>query len=74
MKKSWSTAVPDGRESAFAIEGIKRSICVAVPIIASGDISGIVILAAEEEGKKATDTDVKLASVAAAFLGKQMEE
>ncbi len=58
--------------SAPAIEGVDRNIAVAAPIVISGDVSGAVVLASEA-GQKPTDSDVKLASVAASFLGKQME-
>lgn len=58
--------------SAPAIEGLDRNIAVAAPIVISGDVSGAVVLASEA-GQKPTDSDVKLASVAASFLGKQME-
>lgn len=47
---------------------------IALPIIASGDISGSVIFLRGSDGKKLTDADIKLAQVAASFLGKQMEE
>ncbi len=47
---------------------------IAYPIIASGDIGGAVIFLAVDNGNALTETEVKLAQVAAAFLGKQMEE
>ena len=47
---------------------------MAFPIIASGDIGGAVIFLENEKGDYPTDTEIKLAQVAAAFLGKQMEE
>jgi AbrB family transcriptional regulator (stage V sporulation protein T) len=47
---------------------------VACPIIAAGDISGCVIFLESEDKMNLTDTEIKLAQVAAAFLGKQMEE
>lgn len=61
-------------DGEYAIEGIRRNICVASPIITSGDVSGAVILATNDNCAKPTDSDVKLAGVAAAFLGKQMEQ
>ena len=46
----------------------------AFPIIAAGDIGGAVIFLENESSDYPTDTEIKLAQVAAAFLGKQMEE
>ncbi len=63
---------PEGKE-VFAVEGIDRHICIAAPIISAGDVSGAVVLLESEAGKTASDTDIKLASVAAGFLGNQME-
>ncbi len=58
----------------YPIEGLEMKALVVYPVIASGDIAGSVIFM-ENEGKKAPDeTDIKLCQVAAAFLGKQMEE
>ena len=56
-----------------AIEGIDQNIAVAAPIIISGDVSGAVVLSSEK-GEAPSDTDIKLATVAASFLGKQMEQ
>lgn len=47
---------------------------LAFPIIGSGDISGSVVFLAGENGALPSDIEVKLAQVAASFLGKQMEE
>ena len=46
----------------------------AFPIIAAGDIGGSVIFLSNGDYTKLTDTEIKLAQVAATFLGKQMEE
>ncbi len=55
-----------------AIEGIDQKIAVAAPIMSEGDVSGAVVLTSTQ-GKSASDSDIKLATVAASFLGKQME-
>jgi len=60
-------------DSHQALEGVKRGIRVGVPIINAGDVSGAVVLMTDEQGSNADEADIKLASVAAAFLGKQME-
>ncbi len=57
----------------LALEGVEKNICVAAPIIISGDIGGAVVMLSGEKGESATDTDIKLATVAASFLGRQME-
>ena len=57
-----------------ALEGIERKICVAAPIIISGDVGGAVVMVASDTLAKASESDEKLVRVAAAFLGKQMEE
>ena len=64
-----------GREDVrrpMALEGIDRPIGVAAPILASGDVSGAVVLLGDGQTGP-SDSDVKLAQVAAAFLGRQME-
>ena len=58
----------------FPLEGIDRKATVIMPIISAGDITGAVVLLMNETDSVATETDIKLAQVAAAFLGKQMEE
>lgn len=55
-------------------EGAPTNASVIFPIIGSGDVSGSVILLLRESGGFATQTEIKLAQVAASFLGKQMEE
>lgn len=57
----------------IALEGTNYKVSVAVPIIAAGDISGIVILV-EENGKNPTESEEKLSLATAGFLAKQMEE
>ena len=57
-----------------ALEGFDRTAAIVVPILSAGDISGAVVMLVNDEGSAPTDTDIKLAKVAASFLGKQMEE
>ena len=56
------------------VEAINRYASVAAPILASGDVTGVVCLLQPESGSIPTEGDVRLAQVAASFLGKQMEE
>lgn len=47
---------------------------VVFPIIGGGDVSGAVIMMLRESGEMPSATEIKLAQVAASFLGKQTEE
>lgn len=47
---------------------------VVSPILCEGDVIGGVILLAREGKKKFTEVEEKMASCAAAFLGRQMEQ
>lgn len=60
-------------DDIFAFEGVSQKLCVASPIIAAGDIVGCVVLLENESGSAATDTDVKLAEIAAQFLSARSE-
>ena len=56
------------------VDAIGRYAAVAAPILAAGDVTGAVCLLLPESGAMPSEGDVRLAQVAAAFLGKQMEE
>ena len=58
----------------YPVEGIDRAAVVMFPIIASGDINGAVVLLDNDSGSAPRDIEIKLAEVAAGFIGKQMEE
>lgn len=58
----------------YAAEGKERPVGVMAPIIAAGDIAGCVCILCDESGSAPSESDRKLAQVAAAFLGRQMEE
>lgn len=62
------------QRKVFPLEGVERAAAVIVPIVASGDVSGCVVLLQDESAGTPAEADIKLAQVAAAFLGKQMEE
>ena len=55
-----------------ALEGSEYIMGTAVPIIAAGDITGAVVILMEDSVPE--EGDLKLATVAATFLGKQMED
>ena len=56
------------------VESVDRYAAVVAPIVAAGDVTGAVCMMPPESGAIPSESDVKLAQVAAAFLGKQMEE
>ena len=56
------------------VEGIDRNAAVAFPIIASGDVTGAVIMMQNETSEPPAETEIKLIQTAAAFLGRQLEE
>ena len=63
----------EGQKGFEALEGVGRDVKVGVPIINAGDVSGAVVLMADETGSDISDSDIKIATVAADFLGRQME-
>ena len=56
------------------VEGVDKEAAVICPIIGGGDISGALVMLLNENGSCPTQTETKLAQIAATFLGKQMEE
>ena len=56
------------------IEGVDNNAAVAFPIVGGGDVSGALVMLMHENGSCPTQTETKLAQIAASFLGKQMEE
>lgn len=56
------------------IESLDKAAAVACPIMASGDVTGAVVLLMPDNGACPGDSELKLVQVAASFLGKQMEE
>ncbi len=66
-------AQPGDTRHLPAIEGYERTASLAVPIIAAGDICGAVLMLSSENRTPPREGDLRLASVAAAFLGKQLE-
>jgi AbrB family transcriptional regulator (stage V sporulation protein T) len=75
----------DSRDNLTTENGIAKSIPIVegeeapengeviYPIICEGDIIGSVVILSKDEKQSVSDTEQKLASVAAAFLGRQME-
>ncbi|MDR0315191.1 MAG: AbrB/MazE/SpoVT family DNA-binding domain-containing protein [Oscillospiraceae bacterium] len=63
-----------GTKTLTPVDGISKNAIVACPIIGAGDISGSVVFFQNEDSRSPSQTEIKLAQVAASFLGKQMEE
>ncbi len=61
-------------KTLYPVEGIDKNACIAVPIISNGDISGCVVVMFNDRNELPTNAEIKLAEVAADFLGKQTEE
>ncbi|MCR5636760.1 MAG: AbrB/MazE/SpoVT family DNA-binding domain-containing protein [Clostridiales bacterium] len=55
-------------------EGVNSNLFVLFPIIASGDVTGAVLMLSEDKVITPTEAETKLVQSAAEFLGKQMEE
>ncbi len=65
----------DGHTDRFtALEGVDRPVTIAAPILSAGDISGVVAFLGDDDITTPNQSDIKLATVAAGFLGKNMEE
>jgi len=64
----------DGKNDLEIIKGLTEeySSYIIVPIISAGDPIGTVVLLAKEPSFKFTETEFKIATVAASFLGRQM--
>ncbi len=61
------------REKQFLpVDGFDYGASIAAPIIGNGDILGAVVFL-WSDGSKVSQTEIKLAQVAASFIGKQME-
>lgn len=71
QRRSYTSA--DSGEEIYPIDGLDRKASIVFPIVSAGDAVGSVIVI-DESGKKPSETEIKLTSVAASFLGKQMEE
>lgn len=62
-------------EPAFRpVEGIDRTAALAVPILASGDVAGAILLLTGDTASIPGDAEQKAAQIAALFLGHVMEE
>lgn len=77
MKNRSSFSSFSSKNTSFRpVEGLGKSASLIFPIIASGDVTGSIIMLSNEEIKEENtiESNTKLAQTAATFLGKQMEE
>ena len=74
MERRSSYILGQDKDSLIVSEDNPKAVSVMVPIIGGGDVMGAVVLLSGDKSTLPTQTDVKLAQVAAGFLGKQMEE
>ena len=68
------TSLNDSSDPLMALEGVNQAVSIAAPIISAGDVSGIVVFLSENKLSDIPQSDIKLATVAASFLGKNMED
>lgn len=72
-RRSYS-AHPNSVDEVQPVEGLDHAAAIIYPIIAAGDVTGAVVMLKGDRIRIPTETELKLAQSAAAFLGKQMEE
>ena len=68
------TCINDSNEPLMALEGVNQAVSIAAPIISAGDIAGAVVFLSENKPSDIPQSNIKLATVAASFLGKNMED
>lgn len=66
-------AAQDGQK-VVPVDGTELPIACLYPIISSGDLNGAVVMLEKESGEQPLDMQLKLAEVAAGFLGSQIEQ
>ena len=74
MKNRESYVAAPDEKALHPLADKEREAGLVFPIIGGGDVSGAVVLMLNEDGSMPTQTEIKLVSVAASFLGKQTEE
>lgn len=75
MESRKSYILRDKNDSSFhPIEGVERTAAIVYPVIASGDVTGAVIMLSNDEDSIPEESDAKIAQTAAIFIGKQTEE
>ena len=73
-RRIYTSLGSQGGEKLYALEGTDLAVSIVAPIISAGDISGAVVFLNLGELNEIPQSDIKLATVAASFLGKNMED
>lgn len=73
MMENRVSRTPGEKNPFRPVEGIERMAEIAVPIIASGDVAGAVVMMEGETPGAGGETEWKLTQAAAGFLGRVME-
>ncbi len=73
LMESRTSFLKENEQQLMPVDGLSHTADIAVPIISSGDILGAVVFLSSEN-VHASRTELKLAQVAASFIGKQMED
>ncbi len=68
------TAIAERGQGFLLAEDKDKHAMIVSPILSAGDVTGCVCILQNEQGTAPKESEIKLAQVAAAFLGKQMEE
>ena len=65
---------PVDRKPLLPLENRDCAAAVMVPILSAGDVTGCVCFLSDDRRTPPSESDIRLAQVAAGFLGKQMED
>lgn len=65
--------LPDKDKPIQPIEGLDYYAVAGAPVIASGDVCGLIMFVSDSDNVTASEVESKLITTAAAFLGIQME-
>ena len=71
-RRAWRSAAGDKGIPVTDREDSPRA-AIAVPILSEGDVLGCVVFSERADGAKAGESELKMATAVAGFLGKQME-
>lgn len=67
-------AAQDGERRILPSESAQLAAACVFPIISAGDLNGAVVMLEKEDGSLPQDMQLKLAEMAAGFLGSQIEQ
>ena len=73
-RRLFTNRIGDAADELYALEGVDVPVSIIAPIISAGDIAGAVVFLNVCDAKEIPQSDIKLATVAASFLGRNMED